>query len=172
MGIYNKRPYLLSHIVKCSQIFLMREERKTMHHCHPCFGGQKPTGPICTTAPVIHPTKQCVTHSFSTTVVPHIFPTHTTHVHHQQIKNQSFFPQTNSNVNVVDPGDPGFVGGIGGGIGGGYGPCGHGHHHHHYHGHQISPFGPGPNVSPFGPGPNVSPFGPNMGPNVGGMFKK
>ncbi|TKI84755.1 spore coat protein, partial [Bacillus mycoides] len=28
------------------------------------------------------------------------------------------------------------------------------------------------NVSPFGPGPNVSPFGPNIGPNVGGMFKK
>ena len=79
-----------------------------MHHCHPCFGGHKPVGPICTTAPVIHPTKQCVTHSFSTTVVPHIFPTHTTHVHHQQIKNQGFFPQTNSNVNVVDPGDPGF----------------------------------------------------------------
>ncbi|PFY16116.1 spore coat protein [Bacillus toyonensis] len=116
-----------------------------MHHCHPCFGGHKPVGPICTTAPVIHPTKQCVTHSFSTTVVPHIFPTHTTHVHHQQIKNQNFFPQTNSNVNVVDPIDPGF--------GGGCGPCGHGHHHH---GHQISPFGPGPNV----------------GPNVGGIFKK
>lgn len=72
-----------------------------MHHCHPCFGGHKPVGPICTTAPVIHPTKQCVTHSFSTTVVPHIFPTHTTHVHHQQIKNQNFFPQTNSNVNVA-----------------------------------------------------------------------
>ncbi|EJQ10290.1 hypothetical protein IE3_03866 [Bacillus cereus BAG3X2-1] len=145
-----------------------------MHHCHPCFGGHKPVGPICTTAPVIHPTKQCVTHSFSTTVVPHIFPTHTTHVHHQQIKNQGFFPQTNSNVNVVDPGDPGF----GGGFGGGCGPCGHGHHHH---GHQISPYGPGPNVSPYGPGPNVSPygpgpnvspFGPNIGPNVGGMFKK
>ncbi|MGR6009717.1 hypothetical protein ACT7CZ_23370 [Bacillus cereus] len=98
------------------------------------------------------------------------FLTHTTHVHHQQIKNQNFFPQTNSNVNVVDPIDPGF---------GGCGPCGHGHHHHH-HGHQISPFGPGPNVSPFGPGPNVSPFlpnnvspvGPNIGPNVGGIFKK
>ena len=133
-----------------------------MHHCHPCFGGHKPVGPICTTAPVIHPTKQCVTHSFSTTVVPHIYPTHTTHVHHQQIKNQNFFPQTNSNVNVVDPGDPGSVGGFGGGCG----PCGPGP--------NVSPFGPGPNVSPFGPnvGPNVSPFGPNVGPNVGGMFKK
>ncbi|HEK9102570.1 TPA: spore coat protein [Bacillus pseudomycoides] len=158
-----------------------------MHHCHPCFGRHKPTGPICTTPPVVHPTKQCVTHTFSTTVVPHIHPTHTTHVHHQQVKNQHFFPQTNSNVNVVDPvapgfggvggfGGPGGVGGFGGpgGFGGGCGPCGHGH--------QVSPFGPGPNagpqVSPFGPGPNagpnVSPFGPgpNAGPNVGGMFKK
>ncbi|PFK47384.1 spore coat protein [Bacillus cereus] len=146
-----------------------------MHHCHPCFGGHKPTGPICTTPPVVHPTKQCVTHTFSTTVVPHIHPTHTTHVHHQQVKNQHFFPQTNSNVNVVNPVDPGFGGpGSVGGFGGGCGPCGHGP--------QVSPFGPGPNVgpqvSPFGPGPNVgpqvSPFGPgpNVGPNVGGMFKK
>ncbi|EMA6341924.1 CotD family spore coat protein [Bacillus cytotoxicus] len=148
-----------------------------MRHCHPCFGGHKPTGPICTTPPVVHPTKQCVTHTFSTTVVPHIHPTHTTHVHHQQIKNQHFFPQTNSSVNVVDPGfgDPGYGGGFGGGCG------------HHGYPQQVSPFGPnagpnvspfgpnaGPNVSPFGPnaGPNVSPFGPNAGPNVGGIFKK
>ncbi|MBL3200642.1 spore coat protein, partial [Klebsiella pneumoniae] len=34
-----------------------------------------------------------------------------------------------------------------------------------------SPFGPGPNVSPFLPN-NVSPVGPNIGPNVGGIFKK
>ncbi|MGI2730658.1 CotD family spore coat protein [Bacillus cytotoxicus] len=144
-----------------------------MRHCHPCFGGHKPTGPICTVPPVVHPTKQCVTHTFSTTVVPHIHPTHTTHVHHQQIKNQHFFPQTHSNVNVVDPGfeDPGHGGGCG----------------HHGYPHQVSPFGPnvgpsaspfgpnaGPSVSPFGPnaGPNVSPFGPNAGPNVGGIFKK
>ncbi len=51
-----------------------------MHHCHPCFGGHKPTGPICTTAPVIHPTKQCVTHSFSTTVV-HTFSQHIQHMY-------------------------------------------------------------------------------------------
>ncbi|PFZ10605.1 spore coat protein [Bacillus pseudomycoides] len=124
-----------------------------MYHCHPCFGGHKPVGPICTTPPVVHPTKQCVTNTFSTTVVPHIHPTHTTHVHHQQVKNQHFFPQTVSNVNVVEPVAPGFgepgVGGFGGpGVGGFGGACGH-----------------GPQVSPFGPGPNV-------GPNVGGMFKK
>ncbi|PHC42172.1 spore coat protein [Bacillus pseudomycoides] len=133
-----------------------------MYHCHPCFGGHKPVGPICTTPPVVHPTKQCVTNTFSTTVVPHIHPTHTTHVHHQQVKNQHFFPQTVSNVNVVEPVAPGFggpgVGGFGGpGVGGFGGPCGHGHH--------VSPYGPGPNV-----GPQVSPYGP--GPNVGGMFKK
>ncbi|PEA83212.1 CotD family spore coat protein [Bacillus pseudomycoides] len=116
-----------------------------MYHCHPCFGGHKPVGPICTTPPVVHPTKQCVTNTFSTTVVPHIHPTHTTHVHHQQVKNQHFFPQTVSNVNVVEP----VAGGFGGpGVGGFGGACGH-----------------GPQVSPFGPGPNV-------GPNVGGMFKK
>ncbi|MES9669302.1 CotD family spore coat protein [Bacillus pseudomycoides] len=124
-----------------------------MYHCHPCFGGHKPVGPICTTPPVVHPTKQCVTNTFSTTVVPHIHPTHTTHVHHQQVKSQHFFPQTVSNVNVVEPVAPGFggpgVGGFGGpGVGGFGGACGH-----------------GPQVSPFGPGPNI-------GPNVGGMFKK
>ncbi|MEK4656095.1 CotD family spore coat protein [Bacillus sp. FSL H8-0534] len=139
-----------------------------MYHCHPCFGGHKPVGPICATPPVVHPTKQCVTNTFSTTVVPHIHPTHTTHVHHQQVKSQHFFPQTVSNVNVVEPVAPGFggvggfggpgVGGFGGpGVGGFGGPCGHGHH--------VSPYGPGPNV-----GPQVSPYGP--GPNVGGMFKK
>ncbi|MBJ8028639.1 spore coat protein [Bacillus cereus group sp. N21] len=125
---------------------------------------------MCTTPPVVHPTKQCVTNTFSTTVVPHIHPTHTTHVHHQQVKSQHFFPQTVSNVNVVEPVAPGFggpgvggfggpgVGGFGGpGVGGFGGPCGHGHH--------VSPYGPGPNV-----GPQVSPYGP--GPNVGGMFKK
>lgn len=130
-----------------------------MHHCHPCFGGHKPVGPICTTAPVVHPTKQCVTHSFSTTVVPHIFPTHTTHVHHQQIKNQNFFPQTNSNVNVVDPIDPGF--------GGGCGPCSMViittviKYLHLVRTECITVL---PN--------NVSPVGPNIGPNVGGIFKK
>ncbi|PEI42217.1 spore coat protein, partial [Bacillus pseudomycoides] len=98
-----------------------------MYHCHPCFGGHKPVGPICTTPPVVHPTKQCVTNTFSTTVVPHIHPTHTTHVHHQQVKNQHFFPQTVSNVNVVEPVAPGFggpgVGGFGGpGVGGFGGP--------------------------------------------------
>ncbi|SDZ04151.1 MULTISPECIES: CotD family spore coat protein [unclassified Bacillus (in: firmicutes)] len=154
-----------------------------MYHCHPCFGGHKPVGPIgpvgpvCTTPPVIHPTKQCVTNTFSTTVVPHIHPTHTTHVHHQQVKNQHFFPQTFSNVNVVEPVAPGFGGGFG--PGSQVSPFGPGSQVSPFGpGSQVSPFGPGPQVSPFGPGPNVgpqvSPFGPgpNVGPNVGGMFKK
>lgn len=127
------------------------------HHCHPCHpcppchGGQKPVSPVTITPPVVHPTKNCETHTFSTTVVPHIHPTHTTHVHHQVVKSQHYFPQSHSNVNVVDPGDPcGFkpLGGVGS---------------------QVSPFMPnvGPNVSP-----QVSPFMPNVGPHVGGVFKK
>ncbi|WP_459501487.1 CotD family spore coat protein [Bacillus sp. C1] len=172
-----------------------------MHHCHPCFGGPKPTGPICTAPPVVHPTKQCVTHTFSTTVVPHIHPVHTTHVHHQQLKSQHYFPQTQSNVNVVDPIDPGFAdsgcgsfggspfggspfggagvspfGGAGGAPFGGSpfgGAGGAPFGGSPFGGAGGAPFG-GPNVSPFGPnaGPNVSPFGPNAGPNVGGTFKK
>ena len=51
-----------------------------MHHCHPCFGGHKPTGPICTTAPVIHPTKQCVTHSFQQRWC-HTFSQHIQHMY-------------------------------------------------------------------------------------------
>ncbi|WP_084157889.1 CotD family spore coat protein [Bacillus manliponensis] len=148
----------------------MREERKTMHHhchpchpCKPCFGGHKPVSPITTTPPIVHPTKHCETHTFSTTVVPHIHPTHTTHVHHQMIKNQHFFPQTHSNVNVVDPSDPGHVGGVWDNVG-----------------PQVSPFMPnvGPQISPFMPnvgpnvGPQILPTGPNVGPNVGGIFKK
>ncbi|MDM5154179.1 CotD family spore coat protein [Bacillus sp. DX1.1] len=172
-----------------------------MYHCHPCFGGHKPVSPISITPPVIHPTKQCVTHTCSTTVVPHIHPTHTTHVHHQQLKNQHLFPQTTSNVNVVDSGQLGPVGGFGGGPVGGFGggpvggfgggpvggfgggpvggfgggcvPCGHGPQISPYGpGPQVSPCGHGPQISPYGPGPNVSPFGPNVGPNVGGIFKK
>ncbi|MDM5187846.1 CotD family spore coat protein [Bacillus sp. DX4.1] len=138
-----------------------------MYHCHPCFGGHAPVSPISITPPVIHPTKQCVTHTFSTTVVPHVHPTHTTHVHHQQLKNQHLFPQTTSNVNVVDPGPLGPVGGFGGGPVGGFGggPVGG-------FGGGCVPCGHGPQISPYGPGPNVSPFGPNVGPNVGGIFKK
>ncbi|MEH6890704.1 CotD family spore coat protein, partial [Bacillus sp. JJ864] len=81
-----------------------------MYHCNPCFGGL----PTTTTCPIVHPTKCCETHTFAKTVVPHIHPTHMKHVHHQVVQAQHYFPQTNSNVNVIQPAPPTVVGGVGG----------------------------------------------------------
>ncbi|SFI13314.1 MULTISPECIES: CotD family spore coat protein [unclassified Bacillus (in: firmicutes)] len=157
-----------------------------MYHCHPCFGG---LSPVTTAPPVVCPTKCCETHTFSKTVVPYIHPTHTKHVHHQVVQAQHYFPQTHSNVNVIQPAPPTVVGGFGGpgpGVGGFGGP-GPGVGGFGGPGPGVGGFGgPGPGVGGFGGcapcGPQVSPFGPNvspavspapnMGPNVGGMFKK
>jgi spore coat protein D len=46
--------------------------------------------------PVIHPTKQVVNHTFSTTVVPHIHPTHTTTINHHMFQHKHYCPQTAS----------------------------------------------------------------------------
>ena len=48
------------------------------------------------TPPVIHPTKQLVNHTFSTTVVPHIHPVHTTTINHHMIQHKHYCPQTAS----------------------------------------------------------------------------
>ncbi len=108
--------------------------------CKPCFGGPSyvspaATGPVTTTPPVVHPTKYCETHTCSTTIVPHIHPTHTKFVNHQMIQNQHFFPQTQSfgqtvqQTNVLGQGPgpqvagayaPGYPGGYPGGMPGGY----------------------------------------------------
>ena len=120
-----------------------------MHHCHPCFGGHKPTGPICTTAPVIHPTKQCVTHSFQQRWC-HTFSQHIQHMYIINKLKPKLLPANKFKCKCCGPNRPRIRWRM-------WTVC-HGHHHHHHHGHQISPFGPGPNVSPFGPGPNVSPF--------------
>lgn len=105
---------------------------------------------------VIHPTKCCVNHTFSTTVVPHIHPMHTTTVNHQLFQHKHYFPQTQSMVNEVSnqqfacpgPMGPGFgPGPVGPGFGG-PGPVGPGFG------------GPGP----VGPGFGAGPMGPGMGP--------
>jgi spore coat protein D len=49
--------------------------------------------------PVIHPTQQLVNHTFSTTVVPHIHPTHTTTINHHMFQHKHFCPQTASCCN-------------------------------------------------------------------------
>lgn len=141
-----------------------------MHHCHPCFGGHKPTGPICTTAPVIHPTKQCVTHSFQQRWC-HTFSQHIQHMYIINKLKPKLLPANKFKCKCCGPNRPrirrrmwtvwpwtswtSWTSRI-----------------TIWSGPNVSPFGP--NVSPFGPniGPNVSPFGPNIGPNVGGMFKK
>lgn len=46
--------------------------------------------------PVIHPTKQVVNHTFSTTVVPHIHPTHTTTINHHTFQHKHYCPQSAS----------------------------------------------------------------------------
>ena len=99
-----------------------------MHHCHPCFGGHKPTGPICTTAPVIHPTKQCVTHSFQQRWC-HTFSQHIQHMYIINKLKPKLLPTNKFKCKCCGPNRPRF--------GGGCGPCGHGHH-----GHHVSPFGP------------------------------
>ena len=51
----------------------------------------------CVMPAVVHPTKQCVTNTFETVIVPHVHPTHTTNVNHVNYVNQHYFPQTFSN---------------------------------------------------------------------------
>src|SRR4051794_29385528 len=132
--------------------------------------------------PVIHPTKQLVNHTFSTTVVPHIHPVHTTTVNHHMYQHKHYCPHTascaeeccnqhidccnpcapaavppimpvsNALPNVV-PNAPGF-----GGMGGpGFAPGGPG----------FAPGGPGfppggPGFAPGGPG--FAPGGPGFAP--------
>ncbi|WP_144547388.1 CotD family spore coat protein [Bacillus sp. X1(2014)] len=130
--------------------------------------------------PVIHPTQQIVNHTFSTTVVPHIHPVHTTTVNHHLFQHKHFCPQTascaeevcNQQINCCNPcapvaplpatlpaanalpnampGGPGFGPGIGGPGGPGFGPG------------MVGPGGPG-----FGPG-MVGPGGPGFGPGMVG----
>ncbi|WP_413309244.1 CotD family spore coat protein [Bacillus sp. 1P10SD] len=114
--------------------------------------------------PVIHPTQQIVNHTFSTTVVPHIHPVHTTTVNHHMYQHKHFCPQTascceevcNQHINCCNPCAPGVmpapnaVPNMMPGMGApGFAPGGPG----------FGPGGPG-----FGPGaPGFAP-GPFMGP--------
>ncbi|MCM3766612.1 spore coat protein [Neobacillus niacini] len=61
--------------------------------------------------PVIHPTQEYVNHTFSTTVVPHIHPVHTTTVNHHMFEHKHYCPQTascceevcNQHINCCNP---------------------------------------------------------------------
>lgn len=166
-------------------------------YCKPCFGGPSfvspaATGPVMTTPPVVHPTKFCETHTFSTTVVPHIHPTHSTLVNHQMVQNQHYFPQTQSAVNTVQQTNvPGFgpIPQVAGAMTGPFAPISpYGASPFTGPGSMVPGFGPSPQVAGamtgpggmtpgFGPSPQVAGamtgnMGPNVNPMVGGMFKK
>ncbi|MGJ7909416.1 CotD family spore coat protein [Neobacillus sp. LXY-1] len=63
------------------------------------------------TPPVIHPTTNFVNHTFSTTVVPHIHPIHTTTINHHLYQHKHYCPQTascaeevcNQQINCCNP---------------------------------------------------------------------
>ncbi|MEY2192228.1 CotD family spore coat protein [Neobacillus sp. BF23-41] len=138
--------------------------------------------------PVIHPTQQIVNHTFSTTVVPHIHPVHSTTVNHHLYQHKHYCPQTascaeevcNQQINCCNPCAPAAMpvampaanalpnvppgmGGPGFGPGGpGFGPGGPG----------FGPGGPGfgPGGPGFGPGgPGFGPGGPGFGPGGPGF---
>jgi spore coat protein D len=101
--------------------------------------------------PVIHPTQNIVNHTFSTTVVPHIHPTHLTTVNHHMYQHKHYCTETascaeevcNQQINCCPPPLP-------------CGPCAPGFG---VAGPGFGPGGPG-----FGPGgPGFAP-GPFMGP--------
>ncbi len=103
----------------------------------------------CVTPPVIHPTTNLVNHTFSTTVVPHIHPVHTTTVNHHMYQHKHYCPHTSSCCEEVcnqhlDCCDPCAHGGMPAGNAlPGYG------------------MGGGPGFGPGGPGFGAGPF---MGP--------
>ncbi|WP_042457732.1 CotD family spore coat protein [Neobacillus dielmonensis] len=69
------------------------------------------------TPPVIHPTTNLVNHTFSTTIVPHIHPVHTTTVNHHLFQHKHYCPQTAScaedvchqQINCCNPCAPGMM---------------------------------------------------------------
>lgn len=69
------------------------------------------------TPPIIHPTTNIVNHTFSTTVVPHIHPVHTTTINHHLYQHKHYCPHTascaeevcNEQINCCNPCAPGMT---------------------------------------------------------------
>ncbi|RLQ95145.1 CotD family spore coat protein [Falsibacillus albus] len=97
---------------------------------------------------IVHPTKCCVNHTYSTVEVPHIHPTHTTTVNHTMFQHKHYFPQTQSAVSDVS--NQQFNCGPGAAPTGPMGP-------------QMGggqPMGPmGPQMGPMGPMGQMGPYG-------------
>lgn len=118
--------------------------------------------------PVVHPTTNIVNHTFSTTVVPHIHPVHTTTVNHHMFEHKHYCPQSascaeevcNQHINCCNPCAPQAVMPASNALPNampnvmpnmpGYGMAGPGF--------GGPGFGPGPGPGPgFGPGPYMGP---------------
>jgi spore coat protein D len=52
-------------------------------------------------APIVHPPICCEQHHFMNYIVPHVHPSHITHVNHQMFQHQHYYPQTESVVSDV-----------------------------------------------------------------------
>ncbi len=67
--------------------------------------------------PVIHPATNLVNHTYSTTVVPHIHPVHTTTINHHMYQHKHYCPETascaedvcNQQINCCNPCAPGVM---------------------------------------------------------------
>lgn len=89
-----------------------------MFYGNPC----NPCGPCADkmASPIIHPAMNNTVNTFSSTLVPHVHPQHTTIVNHHVMKHAHLYPQTTSYANTTSNVDLGTATGIGpvGGFGG------------------------------------------------------
>ena len=68
-----------------------------MSGCSVPMGGCQ-TPPKTNIAPAVcHPVKENVIHTYETTIVPHLYPTHTKMIHHHVYQLQNHYPHTVSN---------------------------------------------------------------------------
>ncbi|MGM9985954.1 MAG: CotD family spore coat protein [Bacillaceae bacterium] len=63
--------------------------------------GPHMTGPVTYAQPVVHPTQYLENHTYHTTIVPHVFPSHLNTVNHNIIQCEASYPHTQSQCNVV-----------------------------------------------------------------------
>lgn len=89
-----------------------------MFYGNPC----NPCGPCADklAAPIMHPAMNNTVNTYSSTLVPHVHPQHTTIVNHHVMKHAHLYPQSTSYANTSSNVDLGSVAGIGpaGGYGG------------------------------------------------------
>lgn len=81
-----------------------------MFYGNPC----NPCGPCADkiVAPIMYPAMNNTVNTYSSTLVPHVHPQHTTVVNHHVMKHAHLYPQTTSYANTASNVDLGSVAGI------------------------------------------------------------